>query len=260
MKPGSFILNGVYSENIGTVIQARPRLSTPKRRVTLKQTFGKDGSLPYDEEAYDNTELELTMHTSGASAMNNRDVIFNLFNKGEYMDLILYSDPTKIYKVLMSEPPSFDSIYYMGESITYQIKLTVSPYKYLLDNHLISIPSADISQRIVINPTLYTAKPYFVMYGFGDGYIYLNGKSFVIEGISGHIVVNSAMMMGYRIFVQPPLTKEHLQNGIYNSMLNENRKIKFREYPILNPGENVISWSGDDITNVDMLPQWRSLT
>ena len=82
MKPGSFILNGVYSEDIQTVLQTRPSLAAPRRRVTLKQTFGQDGSLLYDEGAYDNTELELVMYTDGASTSNNRDIIFNLFNSG----------------------------------------------------------------------------------------------------------------------------------------------------------------------------------
>lgn len=241
MKAGSFILNGISSEDLHTVIQSRPVLETPKRRVQFKQAFGQSGSTPYDEEAYDNTELPLILYTDGPDAVTSREAIYEMFNSGKYIDLKMYCDDSKIYKVMTIEPPKFESRYYMGEGMSYEVLLTVLPYKYLIDSPLATF----LQSGSIFNPMRYNSLPIIKVYGSGDIVLNVNGIPFSMKGVSSYITLDSKFMFAYKD-----------TGGV---LTNENSKIYTREYPYLKPGVNTISWTGT-VTKVEILPRWRSLT
>ena len=258
MKPGSFIINGVYSEDVDAVIQSRPTLNTPRRKVAFKETYGQSGSLPYDEEEYANTELELLLYVGGQSAVVSREVIYSLFDSGKYMDLIMYSDPTKIYRVMMSEPPAFESRYYMEEGLTCTIKLSVLPYKFLVNSPVITLTAA----KEVYNPTLWDAKPTIAIYGTGDVTFKIGTDSFSIRNVSGDVVLNSTIENAYQA------KKKQIDGGSFydlkemefllEDVVPMNHKIYTRKYPTFSPGVNSVSWIGT-VTRVDILPKWRTL-
>lgn len=255
MKAGSFILNGVSSEDIQTVIQTRPALAAPRRRVTFKQGLGQDGSIPFDEESYDNTELTLALFTQGLSASKRREEIYALLNSNRYMDLILYSDQTKIYKVMVSEPPSFDSRYFMGEGQAYQVVFTVLPYKHLVDSPLKIMTTSGT----ITNPTLYPSKPRVAIYGSGNISLTIAGKTFILKGVDGNIVLDSEMEYAFK--ANKSGAYYDLKKLPYEAtgIINENHKATTRVYPTFSPGVNSINWTGT-VTRVDILPIWRTLT
>lgn len=240
MKPGSFIIDNVDSESIGTVIQSRPLLQTPRRRIEFKTAFGQSGSVPYDEQAYDNTELTLICFTNEFTAAINRDTIFNLFSGPTYKDLIMYVDPEKIYKVMLAEPISFDSRYYMGEGVTYELKLSVKPYKMLVES-----PKKLVTNHLTIyNPTACTSLPEIKVNGSGDVTLFVNGIPFALKGLSDSVTINSEIMSTY------------FENG--STILSRNDKVYTRNYPFFKSGSNTISWSGS-VTSLEILPKWRAL-
>lgn len=240
MKTGSFIIDNVDSESIGTVIQSRPLLQTPRRRIEFKTAFGQSGSIPYDEQAYDNTELVLICFTNEFTAALNRETIFNLFSGSTYKNLIMYVDPEKIYKVMLSEPINFESRYYMGEGVTYELKLSVKPYKMLLGS-----PKKVITgSSTIINPTVYTSLPEIKVNGTGDVTLFVNGVPFVLKGLSDSVTINSEIMSTY------------FENG--STILSRNDKVYTRNYPFFKSGSNTISWTGS-VTSLEILPKWRAL-
>ena len=240
MKPGSFIIDNIDSESIGTVIQSRPLLQTPRRRVEFKTAFGQSGSIPYDEQAYDNTELVLICFTNEFTAALNRETIFNLFSGPTYKNLVTYVDPEKIYKVMLSEPISFESRYFMGEGVTYELKLSVKPYKMLLES-----PKKVITgSSTILNPTVYTSLPEIKVNGTGDITLLVNGVPFVLKGLSDSVTINSEIMSTY------------FENDI--TILSRNNKVYTRNYPFFKSGSNTISWSGS-VTSLEILPKWRAL-
>lgn len=258
MKPGSFIINGVYSEDVDAIIQTRPALASPRRKVEFKNTYGQSGMLPYDEEEYENTELELALYINGKSAASSREIIYHLFDSGHYIDLIMYSDPTKIYKVMMLEPPSFESRYYMGEGTTCSIKLSVLPYKLLVDSPVISLTTP----TEIYNPTLWDAQPTIAIYGSGDIILKINSVPFNMKGVSGDIVVNSTISNAYTA------KKKQTPGGSFYDLkemellpemvVPMNNKIYTRLYPLISPGVNSVNWIGN-VSRVDILPKWRTL-
>ena len=241
MKSGSFIIDGVTSESLNSVIQSRPLLETPLRRVSLRQTYGQNGSTAYDENAYENTQLSLILYASGPDAVASREAIFKAFDGGSYKDLIMYCDPTKIYQVLATAPPKFESRYYFGENLSYNIDFTVRPYKKLVLSPMATIT---VIGTTITNPTLYDSLPTITIFGSGDISLSINGTPYLVKGVDTSITIDSEPMFGY---------KE--SGGIIYSA---NNKIYFRDFPKLKPGVNTISWTGT-VTKIEIKPNWRTL-
>lgn len=241
MKAGSFIFDGVTSESLNAVIQTRPVIETPKRKVLLTGAYGQDGLTPYDEGAYENTPLSLILYTGGPSAVESREAVYDTFDHGTYKDLILYSDDTKIYKVLMDNPPKFESRYYMGEGLSFEVGFTVKPYKFLRNSPLKTLTSSGN----ITNPTRYPSLPLITVTGSGDITLTINGKQFSLKGVSSYIRLDSAIMEAYQD-----------TGGI---LVPQNTKVYTRDYPFLKPGANTISWTGT-VTKLEILPRWRTLT
>ena len=240
MKAGSFILNGIYSDDLDTVIQSRPVLEAPKRRVTFKKSFGKSGDIPYDEEAYDNTTLQLSLSTDGFDAVNSREKIFELFDSGDYMNLRMYCDDTKYYRVLVTDPPKYESRYYMGEGMSYDLTMTVKPYKILVNSRQLTL----IKEEQVYNPTNQASLPIVTIYGDGDITLFIGGSTFIVKDVVDHITLDSELMFAYKT-----------NNGV---IVNENSKAFTRIFPFFSSGLNSVRWIGD-VSKVVILPKWRTL-
>lgn len=244
MKPGSFILNGKTSESLGITIQDRPELMTPFRRIEFKSAFGQSGTVPFDEDAYNNTELELYLYVVGNgpdSASKNRDLVYNLFNSNSYLDFIPYFDENKIYKVMLLEPPKFVSKYYFREGQSVELKLTVKPYKYLVKAPKVTITSGGT----IINTASQPSLPKITITGTGDITLKVNGIDFIVKNVVGSIILDSETCIAYK--------------EAASVITNENAKTYTRAYPFLKPGTNTISWVGAGITKVEIEPRWRTL-
>lgn len=246
MKPGHFILNGQSSEAYGIVIQDRPRIDTPKRRVEFKRAYGQSGEMPFDEQAYDNTDMKLSMYVQafdGRTASDNRDLVFDLFDSGTYMDFIPYFDPNKIYKVMTTSPPSFESKYYMGEGQAFEVDLTVKPFKYYVPdpNLVILAPST------IINLSSKLSYPVFKIYGTGDITLTVDGlvdHVFVMQDIVDHIYLDCELGLAYK--------------DVAGVLTSQNANTYTRKYPYLTRGPNTISWTGT-VTKIEIEPRWRTL-
>ena len=243
MRQGQFILNGISSEEFACVIQDRPEIETPRRKVEFKSAYGQSEEMPFDEEAYENTEMELICYVEGSenrSASDNRELIQDWFDSGRYMDFIPYFDPNKVYKVMTIDPPKFSPKVFMDEGQPFEVTLTIKPYKFYLPDRSLEL----ISAGAIFNPTSKTALPVIKIFGTGDVTLTVNGLPFVIKNIVGSIVLDCNLGLAYR--------------EVGETMYNENDKIYTRTYPFLKVGSNTISWTGT-VTKVEIEPRWRTL-
>lgn len=243
MERGSFIFNGVASEDVKTIIQARPVIEAPLRKVEWKNIYGGDGDIPFDEGAYANTDLELVMFIDGDDLIADRQKLYNLLDsRGVYKDFIPYFDPDKIYRVMLSDKIQFENLYHYGEKQTLSAKFTVKPYKYLIDSLPVTIHG---DSGTITNPTNYVSQPIITINGTGPVTLNVNGKSFNIKNVIDTITLSSERQAAY----------QELIPGILTPM---NYQIASRDYPILNPGDNTITITGS-VTQVVIEPRWRSL-
>lgn len=244
MKRGTFIMDGKDSDDLRTYIQDRPLIEAPLRKVNWKSGYGVDGEIPFDEEAYDNTEMEFIVVIDGDDLINDRiEVLDMLDTKGRYRDFIPYFDPTKIYRVQLSEKVKFENKYYYRNAQSASVKFTVKPYKYLIDSGKKSSTEGSIE---LFNPTKYVSQPIIKLEGSGRVIVNVTGNGeFIIDDIDDNIVIDSERYVSYK----------EIGSGLISS---RNDRIMSREYPILYSGVNHISVTGD-ISKIEVEPRWRSL-
>lgn len=242
MEDGYFTLDGVSSKTIGLLIQDRPVIESPTRRVSFQQSFGQSGDTPFDHAAYDNTKMELLLlsenHTGSAS--DAREKVHYFFDSGKYMRFIPYFDEGKIYSVMATSFPKFTTKYYLAQHQIVEVVLTVKPYKLLVNAPVKTMTAAGS----LVNPTLRDAAPVIKVYGTGNVTLTINGTPFVIKNIVDHITIDSSLQVAYK--------------DVSGVITDENSKIYTRKFPGLKSGTNSISWTGT-VSKIEIDPRWRTL-
>ena len=237
------MLDGVYSKDLNLLIQRTPLLETPSRRVELKNAFGVHGGVPYDERAYDNTEMQLLMFIDGDDLNADRERVDSLLrNTGVFKEFIPYWDPDKIYYVMNMQKTQYESFSWYGEKQALQTTFTVKPYKYLRDAIDVVFKTSGIAMNPFENDV---SQPLITIEGSGDVTLKVNGQSYLIQNVTESVTVDSERYSTYR----------RRSSGFIE---NQNSKYRQKQYPIFTPGSNSISVSGN-VSRVIVEPRWRSL-
>jgi len=92
---------------------------------------------------------------------------------------------------------------------------------------------------VLNNPGSVYAEPVLTVYGDGDITLMIGQQLVELEGISGSIVIDSVLKEAYK--------ESELQNDRMSG-----------EFPVLRPGGNAISWTGD-VSRIVVTPNWRYL-
>ena len=95
------------------------------------------------------------------------------------------------------------------------------------------------STSTVTNPGSVYSEPVITVYGTGDITLMVGTDIVELEGVSGSITLDSELREAYSG-----------TTGLNSAMSGE--------FPVLKPGQNAISWSGD-VTKVEISPNWRYL-
>lgn len=236
------MIDGKKSEDYNLFIQRTPLIETPTRRVELREAFGVHGGVPFDERAYNNTEMQLLMFIDGDDLIKDREQVDALFrNTGVFKEFIPYWDPDKIYYVMNLDKTQYESFSWYGEKQVLQATLTVKPYKYLVEPEEFEFPVS----RTITNPFEDVSQPIFVIEGNGDITLTVNGTEYFIQNVVGSITIDSERYSAY---------KQHTQSMV----TNENDKYMQKQFPIFTPGENSINVS-TRASKITVYPRWRSL-
>lgn len=242
MKDGHFILDGVNSEDLNLFIQRTPLIETPARRVELKNAFGVHGGVPYDEQAYDNTELQLLMFINGTDKIADREKVDALLrNTGVFKELVPYWDTSKSYYIMNMGKTKYESPSWFGDKQALEATFTVKPYKYLRDSPDLIFTTTGVAE----NPIDDVSQPLITIVGTGEVTLTVNGVKYLIQNIVDSITVDSERYSTY---------KRHTSGFIEN----QNSKYRQKTYPIFTQGSNSISVSGN-VTQLKVSPRWRSL-
>lgn len=241
LNHGEFLIGDYTSEDLKSVIEHRPVIVKPKRKFTEQEVAFRSGTLIFDEKSYSNTPMELSLYFKANSETERndlRDKITFAFDSAGYLPFVPYFDNTKVYLVKTTEPPSFSGSRIMGNIEKYTVSLTVKPFKELIESSKLTLTNG----QTLNNPTYHPSKPVFEISGTGDMTLNVNGVGFILKNIQGSIVVNSVIPSVYR--------------NSSGTVYNEENKGYTREYPMLKPGNNTITWTGAGITKVMLEPRW----
>lgn len=222
--------------DFGIIVSKRPIISSPKRRVTYIDIPGRSSSVRYDERTYE--DITILIECSIKDKENLAEKIDGikgwLFNAGE-SDLIFSFQEDRKYIAQVVNAVDFTQVFKYASR--FPIVFNCRPFKYAITNNLTSITQ---SGEVINNPGSLESTPIISVYGSGDITININGREVKLFGVANKIILNSEIM------------------ECYDDALNNLNTKMAGEFPILDTGENTLSYTGN-VTKLEVLPNWRWL-
>lgn len=226
------IFKGTDSRTIDNLIICElPAISKPKMKVEVSEIDGRDGDI-ISEIGYSSYNKTLKI---GLTKSDNIDKIIKFFS-GEG-DIVFSNEPDKIYKAHIYDKVDYERLL---KYKTAKISIHVQPFKYSKNEIPIVLEIEDETELKVNNIGFEKSKPIFTLYGTGEIQVSINSLgTFSINIDDEYVVIDS------------------IKEEAYKAGVLKNRSMS-GSFPILEVGENTISWIGD-LTKIIVEPKSRWL-
>ncbi|BDR64418.1 phage tail domain-containing protein [Clostridium tetani] len=216
------------SKYLNIVINKRPPLPKPQRRINYIQIAGRHGALTEDLGSYEDIELEF--ECTIMDNVEHNSILINSWLDGQGELYLSWLDGYKFkVKNVIFEGMDIDIV---GE---FKVAFICEPFKYL-ENETIEVTKNNFT---IYNEGTFESQPYMKIFATGDITLNINDRFIKFTGIEDYIELDSEMM------------------ECYKGTLNRNNKM-IGEFPILKVGENKISWTGN-VSKIEIKPRWRCL-
>lgn len=229
---GSIIFGGGASTDYGIVISEAPTFEQPKRKTTVFNIPGRNGSVLFQQNAFDDVTRSYNIYIlpvmsvdSGGSESGSLAETVNAITS--------WLNSKTGYQVLTDnfEPDVYRLAYYSGNNnITNELTqygattltFTARPERFLVSA---SEPVTVINGSTLHNPTLFTSKPLIYLEGSGIYTIKINDIGITAD-VDDYIYIDCERMTAYRT------SSENMNNKIGGT------------FPSLVPGNNSIALVG----------------
>lgn len=236
----------------------------PKRKVTQEQVIGRNGSITFDEEAYE----DIIITAKFAIVANDQIDLANKLSKvkawlaGGQGQLIIATEPNKYYVAQCID--KFDITALAEEFGTFPVNFNCKPFKKAVEDAIYQILDQNVSRagtvvfplnsynfiggtvfnsnvaiRIADNKSIKISNlgnqpslPIISIWGSGDININIGSQSFTIKGLDDHIIVDCESVNAYKD-----------QTPRNNMMIGD--------FPMLPCGDSIISWAGN-VKEIDL--------
>lgn len=237
-KRGQFKINGKHSEEFTVYMRDRPERPSAGRVIELRERPGND-SIVMDFKYYKNVDRVISCYAKAndfESVPFLENVISNWLDTGSYSDFIVYYDPHYIYQAVVISPPIFTGQRKNGLQIPFDFTVSMRPFK---QSRIGTIWRSN--EKLLSNTENYPSKPKIHIVGSGDISFWINEHKYDLKNIEEEIFIDSFIEESYR----------YLGNQL--QMLDN--KTFFKDYPILEKGENNIKWTGN-VKEFRIQPRW----
>ena len=235
-----FIFRGIDSRDIGVVVEDMFDVHRPKRNVQTIQVPGRDGRLMQDDGTYDTYTISGKINCFGAPLS---DVYAWLSGSG---DLILGDEPTRSIRASATAQVKNTRFRCDGCYDSLTVSFDCQPFRYHVEQTegandiiLTSSPST------VTNPGTHKSAPRLTIEGTGDAVLTIGTQILEVTDLAGGVIVDAELCECF------DLTETALRNDRVTLMDDS--------FPVLHPGANIISWTGDGVTKITVTPRWRDL-
>ena len=234
-----FIFRGIDSRDIGVVVEDIFDVHRPKRNVQTIQVPGRDGRLTQDDGTYDTYTISGKVNCFGAPLS---DVYAWLSGSG---DLILGDEPTRSIRASATAQIKNTRFRCDGCYDSLQVSFDCQPFRYHVEQTegANDIPLTS-SPATVSNPGTYKSAPRLTIEGTGTAVLTIGTQIAEVTELAGGVIIDSELGECF------DLTQSMLLNGKV-TLLDDG-------FPVLQPGANIISWTGA-VTKITIAPRWRDL-
>lgn len=229
-----FEWNGTRCTAYGIHVSEQPSITIPKERSKQTSIPGRPGSLTTLEgdDVYDDLTLTATCWISDPAQIPA--IVGWLKCRGT---VTFANRPGGFYHAYISNQIPFEKILRGNPHCSFAVNFRCSPpFWYVSGTEDVEITA---SSYVLVNPGSVYSEPIIHVYGSGDMTLIVNGSFVELEGIEDSITLNSVIQEAYQ----------------GETLLNEKMD---GEFPMLKPGNNLISWTGD-ISRLVIAPNWRYL-
>lgn len=227
-------LNKDSFTDYGIIIEKRPLIPKPQRNIQYIEVPGRSGSLKVDDASYKDIIIPIQCSFKDDNVADKADAIKAWLNYGEGQ-LILSNQTDKYYIAHVSDQFDISQEYKIfGQFL---VNFRCQPFKYSTVNNVITL----IDSGTVTNIGTIESEPILVVTGSGDITLTINEANIHLTAVDGHITIDSVLKDAYK------------ETILLNSKM-------LGDFPILQPGDNSISWSGSGtVTSIQITPNWRWL-
>jgi len=228
-----FEWNGQKCTDFGIHVSEQPPVTLASERATFTNVPGRPGSLTTleGEDVYDDLLLTATCFVQNLDNLNaisrwlkgSGTVRFANRQGGYYLARIVNQIPFE--KILRGNPHR-----------SFAVNFRCKPFLYMNNSPTLNL---NASGSIITNPGNVFSEPVTTVTGSGEITLMVGTTIIELSGISGSITIDTPLMEAY--------------SG--TTSMNANMS---GDFPILKPGANAISWTGN-VASVEIKPNWRYL-
>lgn len=247
-QKGQIIYHNRSSADFGIYCQTPITIPTPQLDVTATHINGRNGDLLQSYGSFKNIDLTISVTIFKPKQYKS---LYQLQNETvdwltgfDYSYLKFSDNPDWVFDAIVSTPPSLTPLSEAAveEEITGQIAFNCKPL--LLDTNSIhwqEVPNA------VVNTQIMPAIPDWHIVGTGDITLTVNGLPYKFNNVQKDVYVDGDNCQAYSI-------------NDSNEKVNLNADVQWEnnDAPILNPGKNTISLTGN-ISKFEYKPKFRRL-
>lgn len=241
-----FSFNRQRSDSFGLHVERVPSQNRPARKYDRYNVPGRNGDIFVMQDAWENVEQTYEVWGGNGSINNATSVGYDLsgwlFSRNNdsgtgYEKLFDSYDPEHFRWAVFTGPFDFESV--LTRRGRTEVTFSCDPRKFLTASAENPVLIGNFPYSIT-NPTRYTSKPHFTIYGSGAATLSCSGKTITISDIVDGMFLDCENMRAY---------------DEYGANLNT---LISGEFPIIEPGEQSITKTGG-ITGVDLVPMWWEL-
>lgn len=237
-----FELNGKKSTELGVFVETYPSIVLPPERVQSHQIPGRHGDLKTRENAY--TPIILTLECFARNIEHLDEFSAWIRNFG-WMRMGKY--PDFAYKASMISQIDINQVVKGRENRRFPIVFDCQPFRYVWpEAEPITIVTADHSMKSVSvqNPGNTESEPRLIIEGAGEFTLTIGLTLITFKNVEDGVILDCEM--------------EECFNLEESLLVNDWVEIGDDEFPKLNAGATMISWSGD-VTKITIIPRWRNV-
>lgn len=236
----SFTFNNKNSfSDFGILVEKRPELPSPKRRVSYVDIPGRHSGLRYDEKTFEDITIAVECSFKGDPYKRIDDIKKWLIGSGE-QDLIFSYQPDKRYVAQVVN--SIDFSIALKIVSKFIIIFNCRPFKYEVENAPVTIDTGDGVS--LVNAGSVESRPIIKVFYTEEGSFKINDYELLLSKINApYVILDCDLEEAYFLEEGLPANANNYISG---------------EYPVLSTGINTITFTGG-ITKLEITPNWRWL-